>query len=156
MSRRDYTRGANRRAGGGGIESTYLPPGKIEWLGLNKARFNRVPQQFGSHKPKKPKRVARALGAAKGLMGAEKWLKRIRAEAFERHASDVPRGHRRIRRTDPITGEVHTLDLPIPPGKAFDRLLDALRHGEIDPYKVAPLLRDWELEFIRTGRYCPD
>ena len=150
---KNWTKGANRSQSSYGTADAYMTAGLIRSLGLNRSRIAGVPKD--RYRVKNPKRVAQALGTAKGLMGSEKTMRRIRAEAQERHALDVPKGHKRIRRTDPVTGEVHTLDLPIPPGKAFDRLLDALRYAG-DPFKWAPALRTWQLEFIRTGRYCPD
>lgn len=157
---KSYSKGANRtNHGGSGYGSIGVGVGSKARADL-RGLWRRSPQKRTPDRPDLPAHVRHALGVAKGHMAAEPSRKKVQAEAAARHANDVPHGHKRVTKRDPVTHELHTLDLPIP-GNDFPKLMRLLfqrRSGfELFAFTcpLAPKLQPWQFEFLATGRYQP-
>lgn len=134
---RRYDRGANRSGYAGG---------SLEYYGLGYYARQRINHGRNIPKPPRsskhfPKRVAKALGTAKGLMGSEKARKKLTAQHAEERAKHPAPGHKRIIRRDPVTGVTNTLDI-----KITQRQLDIVLRG-----RTLPSIPGWQLLFIQTG-----
>ena len=88
-------------------------------------------------------------GKAKYAMATEPSRKKVAAKWEAWRAEQVPKGHKRIKRRDPETGEWHEHDLPIP-GCYFERVMIGVQRGVARCDLVNMTSEQWE--FLLYGR----